>query len=125
MQRVTHKQVSDACERYNAALGLTEWNAKGRLQWADIAGTGTSKPKLYSVCNPNGGVTLSHLNRPTMRKTIAAITCAIQFYKLPSFAIIIRCIHERGPTQVIALNELNRRGLWLSPEQRKQAGLAP
>lgn len=125
MQRVTHKQVSDACERYNKALGLTEWNATGRLQWADIAGTGIYKPKLYSVCNPNGGVTLSHLNRPTMRKTIAAINLAIDFDRFPNFCVITQAIWERGPVQVIALNELNRRGLWLSPEQRLQAGLAP
>lgn len=41
-----------------------------------------------------------------------------------SFAVIIRCIHDRGELQQVALAELNRRGLWLSAEQKKQAGLA-
>lgn len=44
--------------------------------------------------------------------------------KAPSFAVIIRAIHERGASQQAALTELNARGLWLSPEQRQQAGLS-
>lgn len=42
---------------------------------------------------------------------------------MPSYAVIIRAIHERGESQKQALAELDRRGLWLSPEQRRQAGL--
>lgn len=42
----------------------------------------------------------------------------------PSFAIIIRSIHERGIRQALALAELRRRGLWLSHSQERQAGLA-
>ena len=42
--------------------------------------------------------------------------------KLPHYAVIIRCIHERGESQRMALAELNRRGLWLSAEQKIQAG---
>jgi hypothetical protein len=44
--------------------------------------------------------------------------------KLPSFAVIIRAIHERGAAQEIALRELEARGLWLSTEQKKQADIA-
>lgn len=42
---------------------------------------------------------------------------------LPAFAIIIRCCHERGESQAAALAELDRRRLWLSPDQRRTAGL--
>lgn len=124
MQRVTHKHVSDACDRYNKALGFTARNAIGRLQWADIRGDGNSRPRLYAVCNANGGVCNSDKQRRTMRQTIAAIDLAIKADKLPhSYMVIIQAIHERGETQKAMLAELNRRGLWLSDEQRKQAGL--
>jgi hypothetical protein len=43
--------------------------------------------------------------------------------KLHAFAVIIRAIHERGASQAAALAELNARGLWLSAEQKAQAGL--
>ena len=42
---------------------------------------------------------------------------------IPNYAVIIRCIHERGATQQEALAELNERGLWLNDEQKRQAGL--
>jgi len=44
--------------------------------------------------------------------------------KIESFAVIIRAIHERGDVQAEALAELDRRGLWLTTEQRQQAGLS-
>jgi hypothetical protein len=40
-----------------------------------------------------------------------------------SYVVIIRTIHERGGSQAAALAELNRRGLWLTTDQRRQAGL--
>lgn len=43
--------------------------------------------------------------------------------EIEAYAVIIRAIHERGPTQAEALKELNRRGLWLSEDQRTQARL--
>jgi hypothetical protein len=43
--------------------------------------------------------------------------------KIESYAVIIRCIWERGATQRDALAELNRRRLWLSQEQKNAAGL--
>jgi len=122
--RVTHKQVQAACERYNKAFGFTEWNDLGRLQWADIRGDGVYRPRLYAVCNENGGVCNSDKQRGTMRKTIAAIDAAIKAHKLPhSYMVIIQAIHERGEVQTAMLAELNRRGLWLSTEQKAQAGL--
>lgn len=45
--------------------------------------------------------------------------------KLKSWALIIRCIHQRGEDQTACLAELTARGLWLAPEQRQQAGLPP
>lgn len=124
MERVTHKHVQAACERYNKALGFTAWNAIGRLQWADIRGDGIYRPRLYAVCNENGGVRNSDKQRKTMRMTIAAIDAAIKAHKLPhSYMVITQAIHERGETQAAMLSELNRRGLWLSDEQKEQAGL--
>jgi hypothetical protein len=41
----------------------------------------------------------------------------------PAYCIIIRSIHCRGERQRLALAELDRRGLWLSAEQKLQAGL--
>jgi len=39
------------------------------------------------------------------------------------YVVIIRCIHERGQSQLDALIELRHRRLWLSPEQAVTAGL--
>jgi hypothetical protein len=39
----------------------------------------------------------------------------------PAYVVIIRAIHERGTSQREALEELDRRGLWLSEEQKRQA----
>lgn len=123
MNRITHKHVQEACNRYNKARKLKHGDC-GYLQWADIRGDGTYSPRLYA-CTGRGGVTQSHLRRRTMRQTIATIALAIKFDKLPSYAVIIQSIHERGETQRIALAELSSRGLWLAPDQRKQAGLLP
>lgn len=43
---------------------------------------------------------------------------------IPAYAVIIRAIWERGPIQQEALAELDRRGLWLTDDQKLQAGLA-
>jgi hypothetical protein len=58
-------------------------------------------PKLYK---DEGG----HLVRPA---------------KLLSYQVIIRAIHQRGEDQANCLAELARRGLWLTDDQRIQAGL--
>lgn len=122
MQRITHKHVEQACERYNAARKL-KYPAIGHLQWADIRGDGSNRRGLYVTINENGGVSSSNKRRRTMRQTIAAIDLAIRFGRLPHFCVIIQAIHERGETQRAALDELAARGLWLSADQRSQAGL--
>lgn len=43
--------------------------------------------------------------------------------KAQHFVVIIRAIHERGESQRQALEELKARGLWLSDDQKRQAGL--
>lgn len=45
--------------------------------------------------------------------------------QLKGWQLIIRCIHQRGPDQQACLSELAARGLWLSPDQKAQAGLIP
>lgn len=132
MQRITHKDVQRACERYNKARKLKYWRTYrgkrlspdiGYLMWQDVRGDGSNRRGLYAVCNANGGVCTSNLRRRTMRETIGAIDLAAKFAKLESFCVIIQAIHERGETQRAALDELRARGLWLSAEQRQQAGL--
>jgi len=121
--RITNKHVQAACDNYNKARKLSSGDC-GFLKWADIRGDGTSRARLYAFTG-RGGVCNSDMQRRTMRQTIAAIRLAIAMYRLPSYAVIIRAIHERGDTQRAALVELNARGLWLSAEQRAQAGLLP
>lgn len=43
--------------------------------------------------------------------------------KIPPYAVIIRAIWERGRVQAEALAELDRRGLWLTDDQKRQAGI--
>lgn len=42
----------------------------------------------------------------------------------PAYQIIIRATWERGERQAIALAHLKQRGLWLSDDQKRQAGVA-
>jgi hypothetical protein len=46
-----------------------------------------------------------------------------RFHDSEDFVVIINAIHERGSRQEEALREMDKRGLWLSPEQKVQAGL--
>lgn len=43
----------------------------------------------------------------------------------PAYQIIIRAIWCRGERQRLALAALKERGLWLTEEQKRQAGLTP
>jgi hypothetical protein len=43
--------------------------------------------------------------------------------EIENSAVLIRAIYEHGPHQLEAVAELNRRGLWLTDEQKRQAGL--
>ena len=55
----------------------------------------------------------------------ADIDTPTRFHDSENFVVIINAIHERGPRQQEALLELRKRGLWLSDEQKAQAGLLP
>lgn len=129
MNRITHKMVEAACDRYNAALKLHYWRGKkppsiGYLMWADIRGDGRNRRGLYSISNEGGGVGAAYdLRGRTMRETIRQIDLAIKCDKSQSFALIIRAVHMRGAEQKAALREMRLRGLWLSEEQKQQAGL--
>lgn len=128
MNRITHKHVQTACDRYNKALKLHYWHGKkpptiGHLMWSDIRGDGANRRGLYVIINEQGGVTSSDLRGKTMRETIAKIDLAIKCHKSQSFALIIRAIHERGLEQWAALREMSLRGLWLSDDQKRQADI--
>lgn len=124
MNRVTHKHVQKACDAYNKALNLKPTSV-GYIMWADVRGDGAGyRPNLYTVVNENGGILQCDLKRDTMRKTIRAIDLARVADKSQGWCLIIRAIHERGEVQVIALREIRARGLWLSAEQKMQAGLS-
>lgn len=43
--------------------------------------------------------------------------------QIPAYAVILRACWERGEIQREALQELDRRRLWLSEDQKRQAGL--
>ena len=43
--------------------------------------------------------------------------------KIPTYACIIRATWERGPIQIEAILEIDRRGSWLSDNQLAQAGI--
>lgn len=123
MKRITHKDVEAACGRYNKAFGF-EYNDIGYLRWADIRGDGNSKRGLWVTVNENGGVGGEYgMRGKTMRETIKLINIAIDMDGFPPYAVITQAVWERGKVQGIALRELYRRGLWLSDEQKKQAGL--
>ena len=130
MNRVTHKELEMACADYNKALKLHYWRGKkppsiGFLMWADVRGDGTNRRGLYAISNEQGGVTCSGLRRAgdTMRTTKQQIYLAIKCHKSQSFALIIRATTMRGAEQRAALHEMARRGLWLSEQQKRQAGL--
>ena len=42
---------------------------------------------------------------------------------IPSYAVLIRAVHCRGIDQAAAIEELGRRGLWLTDAMKRQAGL--
>lgn len=126
-QRVTHKQIEQACEQYNRALGYLKRGKRfpGAIQWADIRGDGSNRRGLYVQINADGGVASSELRQhgDTMRTTLRMINEMRALDKRESWLVIHRAIHFRGIEQRAALIEMRRRGLWLAPDQIKQAQL--
>lgn len=58
-----------------------------------------------------------------MTRPIPPRTILQSVREIPAYAVIIRATCERGRNQREALEELQRRGLWLSLDQQHQAGL--
>ena len=56
--------------------------------------------------------------------TLAPAGILLPVRSLPSYAVLLRAVWERGPTQAEALAEIRRRGIWLTPQQRRDAGLS-
>lgn len=54
---------------------------------------------------------------PEVRATLVSVR------EIPTYAVIIRCIHCRGEDQTQALAELVARGCWLTEDQKREAGL--
>lgn len=53
----------------------------GYMYFADVVGDGTARPRIYTVINANGGVTLSALNDTNPRKRCTKIRDAIETAK--------------------------------------------
>jgi len=60
---------------------------------------------------------LSHQQKETMHMR------KFNIKDMPSWVVIIRSINTRGEQQQEALAELERRRLWLAPDQKIAAGL--
>jgi len=54
---------------------------------------------------------------PEVRATLVSVR------EIPTYAVIIRCIHCRGTDQAQALAELAARGCWLTEDQKREAGI--
>lgn len=61
----------------NAMRGL-QYPEVGYCYFADVKGDGTYSPRVYTIVNPQGGVTLSCLNAPTARARCEKIRAAIR-----------------------------------------------
>jgi len=65
------------------------------------------------------------MERRVLRRRYGRAARLTPVREIPAYAVIIRAIHERGRTQKEALAELDRRGLWLTEEQKRQAAMSP
>ena len=64
------------------------------------------------------------LRHPHQLRSGEIVTNLTPVKSIPAYAVIIRAIHERGPVQEEALDELARRRLWLSEDQAEMAGVS-
>jgi hypothetical protein len=70
-------------------------------------------------------MSLRRRKRAQKRRHGYAKTKLMPVQQISGSAVIIRAIHERGKKQKEALAELDRRGLYLSSDQKRQAALSP
>ena len=72
MTSVTERLLADL----NAARGL-KYPDIGYSYFADVKGDGTYNPRIWTICNQQGGVTFSDLNAATPRERCSRIRAAI------------------------------------------------
>lgn len=129
MTRKTKTEI--ALEALNDARGL-KYPDKGYSYFANVAGDGRNYCSIFTIVGDAGGVTYSGLNHIHAPRQIAQIEHATRIAlsdhldslrKADAGALITQALHSRGIRQRLALDEINRRGLWLSDDQKKQAGL--
>ena len=108
----------------NEARGL-KYPDIGYLYYANVTGDGRSPAyrSIWCIVNAEGGIVRSHFNTTSSKAALALIAFSLTLTKSEAFAVILRCVHERGKMQTCALEELSRRGLWLNDDQKRQAGL--
>ena len=74
---MTKASTKSLLAELNAIRGL-RYPEVGYCYFADLKGDGTHSPRVYTIVNPHGGVTLSHLNAPTARERCEKIRAAIR-----------------------------------------------
>lgn len=83
LKTVRDSDIRKALANLNAVNGKTylvpNANPIGHLRWADIKGDGRNICSVWVIVNENGGVSRSHLNGATMRKTLCAIEVETAF----------------------------------------------
>ena len=67
----------------------------GYVFFADIVGDGIARPRIYTVVNANGGVTLSELNDTNPRKRCTKIRDAIDTAKRERDGVTLACNPDR------------------------------
>lgn len=74
---MTKASTESLLAELNTARGL-QYPEVGYCYFADVKGDGTYSPRVYTIVNTQGGVTLSCLNAPTARERCEKIRAAIR-----------------------------------------------
>lgn len=75
--RIRDKDIRAALTTLNAKRGLASGQV-GYAYYADIKGDGRNVRRVWTVISANGGVTYSHMNGATQRKTLEKINKSIE-----------------------------------------------
>ena len=75
--RMARNMTERLLAELNAARGL-KYPDQGYSYFADVKGDGTYSPRIWTICNPQGGVTFSDLNAATPRARCEKIRAAIR-----------------------------------------------
>ncbi|ALA16093.1 MULTISPECIES: hypothetical protein [unclassified Chelatococcus] len=96
------ESVALTMEREDAARWYVPAKPKGCRKW-----------RIALLCRVSGRFLGWHGPKPQLAPVRSVET----------YAVISRAVWCRGPEQAEALDELNRRGCWLSDDQKRAAGL--